>query len=86
MVAQVVEQTQETVERTEVFDTPNIIPCAHYWIIEPANGPVSQGACQVCGEVSCFKNSIESWQSDYTDSADPVPQSLGPDPDRIRPL
>ena len=81
MVAKVVEQTQETVERTKVFKTPNVIPCAHYWIIEPANGPVSQGACQVCGEVRGFKNSIEG---DYTDSGDPVPQSLGPDPDRIR--
>ena len=55
MVAQVV-------ERTEVFDTPNIIPCAHYWIIEPANGPVSQGPCQVCSEVRGFKNFIESWE------------------------
>ena len=64
MVVQVVERTQEVDERTEVFDAPYVIPCAHYWIIEPANGPVSQGACQVCGDVRGFKNFIESWESD----------------------
>ena len=64
MVVQVVERTQEVDERTEVFAAPNVIPCAHYWIIEPANGPVSRGACQVCGEVRGFKNFIESWGSD----------------------
>ena len=64
MVVQVIERTQEIDKRTEVFNAPNVIPCAHYWIIEPANGPVSQGACQVCGEVRGFKNFIESWGSD----------------------
>ncbi len=54
MVVQVIERTQEV-------DAPNVIPCAHYWVIEPANGPVSQGACQVCGEVRGFKNFIDSW-------------------------
>ena len=61
MVVQVIERTQEIDERAEVFDAPNLIPCAHYWVIEPANGPVSQGACQVCGEVRGFKNFIEDW-------------------------
>jgi len=61
MVVQVIERTQEIDERTEVFNAPNVLPCAHYWIIEPANGPVSQGACQACGEVRGFKNFIEDW-------------------------
>ena len=64
MVVQVVERTQEVDQRIEVLDAPNVMPCAHYWIIESANGPVSQGACQVCGEVRGFKNFIESWDSD----------------------
>ena len=63
MVTQVIERTQEIDERAEVFDAPNVIPCAHYWVIETANGPVSQGTCQVCGEVRGFKNFIEDWGS-----------------------
>ncbi len=64
MVTQVIERAKEVDNRIEGFDAPNVIPCAHYWVIEPANGPVSQGACQVCGEVRGFKNFIESWESD----------------------
>jgi hypothetical protein len=60
MAAQVIERTKEVDRRMEVFDAPNVTPCAHYWVIEPANGPVSQGACQVCGEVRGFKNFVES--------------------------
>ncbi len=64
MVVQVIERTQEFDERIKVVDAPKGIPCAHHWVIEPANGPVSQGACQVCGEVRGFKNFIESWNAD----------------------
>ena len=32
--------------------------CCHHWIIEPANGRVSWGKCQVCQEVKEFQNSI----------------------------
>lgn len=40
-----------------------LLACKHYWIIEPANGPISWGVCQVCGEGKEFKNSIgpEAW-------------------------
>ena len=31
--------------------------CAHYWIIETADGPVSKGECQLCGEEREFSNS-----------------------------
>ena len=39
----------------------NVSACHHHWIIEPAHGSVSRGACQVCEEVREFKNSIE-WE------------------------
>ena len=35
--------------------------CSHHWVIEPANGSVSQGVCQICQEAREFKNSIE-WE------------------------
>ena len=38
--------------------------CAHYWVIEPANGPVSQGQCQNCMEVRDFKNFVDSYHKD----------------------
>ena len=35
----------------------------HYWVIQPATGPVSPGICQTCGEARDFKNYVEgaSW-------------------------
>jgi len=32
--------------------------CRHYWIIEPANGPVSKGECRYCRETREFQNSV----------------------------
>ena len=34
--------------------------CRHHWVIQPADGPVSNGACQICGESREFKNYVES--------------------------
>ncbi len=34
--------------------------CRHHWSIQPADGPVSQGVCQRCGEVREFKNYVEA--------------------------
>lgn len=31
--------------------------CIHFWIIETANGQMSQGICKYCGEVKDFCNS-----------------------------
>jgi hypothetical protein len=31
--------------------------CRHYWVIEAADGPVSQGVCKFCGEKREFLNS-----------------------------
>ncbi len=33
--------------------------CAHHWVIDRANGPVSDGVCQRCGERRQFTNSAE---------------------------
>ena len=32
--------------------------CHHYWVIEVANGPKSQGVCRYCGERRDFLNAI----------------------------
>jgi len=37
--------------------------CIHHWVIQPANGPVSNGACQICGENREFENYVESAHS-----------------------
>ncbi len=39
--------------------------CQHHWVIEPANGPVSWGECQICHEAKEFKNSIGEVEKDY---------------------
>ena len=33
--------------------------CADHWLIEAANGPLSEGVCQRCGEARGFSNSAE---------------------------
>ena len=37
--------------------------CAHHWVIERSNGPISEGVCQRCGEQREFNNSVHapSW-------------------------
>jgi len=38
--------------------------CKHAWLIEPPNGPTSDGACTICGMKREFRNSYEytpSW-------------------------
>ncbi len=34
--------------------------CRHHWVIQPADGPISNGLCQLCGEDREFKNYVES--------------------------
>ena len=34
--------------------------CRHHWVIQPADGPVSNGSCKICGENRKFKNYVES--------------------------
>ncbi len=53
------EMTLEPVE----FST--IVQCRHHWIIEAAEGPLSQVVCQNCREVKDFQNSIVEAERDY---------------------
>ena len=41
------------------------VQCRHYWIIEPANGRVSEGVCQNCQETREFQNSIIEAEREY---------------------
>jgi len=44
----------------EIEDNDAVAVCRHHWVIQPADGPVSNGACQICGETREFKNYVES--------------------------
>ena len=44
----------------EIDSTPSVAACRHHWVIQAADGPVSNGSCQVCGETREFKNYVES--------------------------
>lgn len=46
----------------EVADTSaaSTAVCRHHWVIQPADGPVSNGSCRICGESREFKNYVES--------------------------
>lgn len=51
---------------TPQTEEQNVPVCRHYWVIQPATGPVSQGVCQHCGESREFKNYVEAstWGGD----------------------
>ena len=44
----------------EIDSTQPVAACRHHWVIQPADGPVSDGSCQACGESREFKNYVES--------------------------
>ncbi len=44
----------------EIQSASPVAVCRHHWVIQPADGPVSNGLCQVCGESREFKNYVES--------------------------
>ena len=44
----------------EIDSTQSAAACRHHWVIQPADGPVSNGSCQACGETREFKNYVES--------------------------
>lgn len=43
---------REKKEPTQEFEES----CAHHWIIETPNGPVSTGTCKKCGATKEFNN------------------------------
>ncbi len=49
-------QQAEIQEPIVANETPR---CMHYWVIQPAEGPVSAGVCQYCWETREFKNFVE---------------------------
>lgn len=70
MTTYAVREMEQVVEEAEAIaaeasiESPSMPVCAHYWVIEPANGPVSQGQCQNCMEVRDFKNFVDSYHQD----------------------
>jgi hypothetical protein len=55
---------------TPTVEEKEEVKCRHYWVIQPADGPVSQGKCQNCGESREFKNYVEAstWGDDKSAS------------------
>ena len=39
-------------------DTKTETECVHHWVIEPAQGPLSQGRCKICKVTRDFSNSV----------------------------
>jgi hypothetical protein len=50
---------------TAVVEEKTGLVCAHHWVIEAANGPISWGECQICHEGKEFKNSITDGDREY---------------------
>jgi len=44
---------------SEKVTRPTNHDCTHWWEIEIANGPTSQGICKFCGETRDFFNSFD---------------------------
>jgi len=51
-----------TLEPVEVIA---VSQCLHHWIIDSAEGPISQGVCQNCHEIKDFQNSLVEAERDY---------------------
>ena len=47
-------------QEIEIESTSQLADCRHHWVIQPADGPVSNGLCQACGETREFQNYVES--------------------------
>ena len=62
----------------EIQSTPSIAVCRHHWVIQPADGPISNGSCQVCGENREFKNYVESatWGDSRISGKSPSPSGI----------
>ena len=52
--------TTALIPEVEHNTAATVAECHHHWVIQPADGPVSTGACQICGECREFKNYVES--------------------------
>ncbi len=73
-----------TVEEDRIAQEPTVPECLHHWVIEPADGPISEGVCRKCAEVKTFANYVE--RHDWSNQGDPTPSaSPGRDLKRSRP-
>ena len=54
-----------SVAAQSVLEGPTEPTCRHHWVIEPANGPISWGKCQICHEGKEFQNSIGDVEREY---------------------
>ena len=50
----------QTAPFAPVYDPEPVEVCAHHWVIQPADGPMSNGTCQICGEIREFQNYVET--------------------------
>ena len=59
---------QPTKEAVIEQDSSSGPACVHVWVIDAPAGPVSNGACRICGEVREFHNYVEGsyWGSDVS--------------------
>ena len=62
-------------EENQVAEDSLAAQCLHHWDIEPADGPISEGVCQKCGEVKKFTNYLErhDWSNSGNLSMTPTP-------------
>lgn len=44
--------------KERVVEQPKIEACRHYWVIDVANGPSSEGECKFCGVRKEFFNAF----------------------------
>ena len=58
---------EERRSSTAVREVPSQEECRHHWVIESPDGPMSKGACRLCGAEREFRNYLENprWE-DFT--------------------
>ncbi len=57
-------------EEDRVAEEPTVPQCLHHWVIETADGPISEGVCQKCAEVKTFANYVQ--QNTWSNQGDPT--------------
>jgi hypothetical protein len=64
------EAKARTEGNSEVADFDDKFPdCAHFWMIDAPNGPISNGTCKHCKQTREFQNSIQTSGWDRGNSA-----------------
>ncbi len=62
-----------TWEEDRVAEEPTVPQCPHHWVIEPADGPTSEGVCRKCAEVKTFAKNVA--QNTWSNQGDPTPSA-----------